>query len=98
MKLRLASFTLAVGLTANLCAQTIANYQATVASQNPSNWFKLDGTLASAVNPGVVLTSFAGGYGPDAYRTDSNCWSFTDQNTAFLKDLSDPIISGGGTS
>jgi hypothetical protein len=91
-----------LALTVALCvisgsAQTSANYQATVLSQNPTAYFKLDGSLESAINNSVVLESFAGGYVSDAYRNSSNAWAFNDQNTAYLRYFA-PILNGGGVS
>src|SRR4051812_2034608 len=89
---------LVIGLIATaVSAQTISSYQAMVLSQSPSNYFKLDGSLVSAINGSVVLEPFAGGYASDVYRTSSNCWFFVDQNTAYLRNLSDHVISGGGS-
>src|SRR6185503_10877111 len=97
MKAFLSPVTIALSLlAAPLCAQNISNYQFTVSSQNPTAYFKLDGSLASSVNPNVVLESFAGGYALDVFRQTSNCWFFVDQNTAYLRNLSDSLISGGG--
>jgi hypothetical protein len=97
MKAFLSPVTIALSLlAAPLYAQNISNYQFTVSSQNPTAYFKLDGSLASSVNPNVVLESFAGGYGSDVFRQTSNCWFFVDQNTAYLRNLSDSLISGGG--
>ncbi len=79
-------------------AQSISNYQFTVGSQNPTAYFKLDGSLASSVNPNVVLEPFAGGYASDVFRKASNCWFFVDQNTAFLRNLTDSLINGGGSA
>lgn len=98
MKTFFYTLLIATCVAAPLSAQTIANYQAEVMSQSPSNYFKLDGTLASTVNPGVVLESFAGGYASDAYRNATNCWFFVDQNTAYLRYVTTPLINGGGTS
>jgi hypothetical protein len=89
---------LAALLVGTASGQTIANYQATVLSQNPSNYFKLDSSLASAINPSVVLESFAGGFANDVYRNTSNAYFVVDQNTAYLRDITDPLISGGGTA
>jgi hypothetical protein len=98
MKTSLASMIALATLGVSASAQTLANYQAMVSSQNPSNYFKLDGSLESAVNPSVVLESFAGGYAADVFRIASNCWFFVDQNTAFLRYTSGPLINGGGVS
>ncbi len=99
MKASLPGFITLVSLAAlSSSGQTISNYQFTVSSQNPSAYFKLDGSLASAVNGSVVLEPFAGGYASDAFRTASNCWFFIDQNTAYLRNLTDALISGGGAA
>src|SRR5436190_23831643 len=81
--------------TLSAYGQNISNYEFTVSSQSPTAYFKLDGSLTNTVNGSVVLEPFAGGYASDVYRTTSNCWYFVDQNTAFLRNLTDPLISGG---
>jgi hypothetical protein len=79
--------------------QTISNYQYVVSSQSPTAYFKLDGSLASAINQSVVLESFSGGFGNDVYRTSSDCWYFLENfNTAYLRNLTDALISGGGAA
>lgn len=98
MKSSLASFVFAVILPFSGFAQTLANYQAEVTSQGPAHYFKLDGSLASAMNEAVVLESFGGGgYAGDVFRNPTNSYFFVDQ-TSFLRNLSDSLINGGGTS
>ena len=98
MKSILASMALALAVPASLSAQTISNYQYVVSSQSPTAYFKLDSSLQSAVNGSVVLEAFAGGYATDAYRNVTNCWYFVDQNTSYLRNLTDSLINGGGTA
>ncbi len=98
MKVSVSKLVLTLGLlAASASAQTLANYQATILSQSPSNYFKLDGSLESAVNGSVVLSSFAGGYGADVFGNASNAWFFANQSTAYLRYLS-PLLAGGGAS
>lgn len=84
--------------TGQLSAQTLADYQAEVTGQSPSNYFKLDSSLVSAVNGTVSLSSFgAGGFAGDVFRNPTNSYFYVN-NTDFLRNLTDPLISGGGSA
>jgi hypothetical protein len=79
----------------SLPAQTLSNYQYTVLSQGPGTYFQLDSSLASAVDPGVILDSFGGGYASDVYRNPTNTRYFVN-GTDFLRNTSTNLINGGG--
>jgi len=104
MRLALCISSVAVSLVASVSAQTLSNYQAVVSSQSPSNYFKLDGSLESAVNGSVVLEinellTANGGFASDVFRNPTNSYFFdAGQNNAWLRNLTDPLINGGGTA
>src|ERR1051326_318701 len=76
--------------------QTLSNYQAIVTGQGPVHHFKLDGSLASTENPEVALESYgAGGFTFDVFRNPGEAAFFVNQ-TDYLRDVADPLISGGG--
>lgn len=97
MKVSLTPLAVLFGLTIHVSAQTLPNYQATVSSQGPTAYFKLDSSLVSAVNGGVFLESFGGGYASDVYRNPTNSFFFVN-STEFLRNLTDNLISGGGVT
>jgi hypothetical protein len=99
MKKFIAFLALGFGLGGQpLAAQSLSNYQAVISSQGPANYFNLDGSLASAVNPEVPLEAFgAGGFTFDVFRNAARSSFFVNQ-TDFLRNTSDNLISGGGTS
>ena len=94
--LTLVAATCVVG---QLSAQTLTDYQNEVMNQGPSNYFKLDGSLESAVNPGVVLTpqGVGGGFTADAFRNPTNAYGYLNNNDE-LGNFTDPLISGGGVA
>jgi hypothetical protein len=104
MKLAIALPVVVASLAANLFAQTLTNYQAVVTSQSPSNYFKLDGSLESAVNGSVVLLindalTANGGFRGDVFHNPTNSYYFdAAQNNAWLRNTTDPLINGGGIS
>ena len=100
MKSTLSLLVIAIGLDLSLAAdQTSSNYQAVVSAQSPSSYFKLDGSLASAVDSDVALEAFgAGGFTFDAFRNPGMSYSYVNK-TDFLRNLTATnLISGGGTS
>jgi hypothetical protein len=80
-------------------AQTLANYQSTVTSQGPSNYFRLDGGLTSSVNPSIALTKLgpSGGFTYDAFGNSTNSHFFVG-TTDELSNETDPLISTSGTT
>lgn len=74
--MKIASVVLLVlaNLGARVSAQTLTDYQATVLSQSPSAYYKLDGTFTDATgnNPAMDGFTSTGGFMPDAYRNLSN--------------------------
>lgn len=91
-----------LGLVAVGNAQTLSNYQAVVNSQGPSAWFKLDGTLADAVHPGIVLSYYVDGQGSfqsDVFGNPASCYAFTAQSDYLLYDVNiygTNLLAGGG--
>ena len=76
-----------------LCAATLSNYQYTVTSQNPSAYFKLDGTLTDSITPDQTLAQYGGYFGVDAARQTTNAYVFTFASDALA--LTTDIIPGG---
>src|SRR5262245_37611773 len=99
MKFFIGLLTLAISLVAHHASgQTLSNFQAVVSSQSPANYLTLDGTLASSVKPEVILEYFgAGGFTFDLFRNPGKSYYFVNA-TDFLRDLSDNLISGGGSA
>lgn len=100
MKLVITLCLAVVGLELPQAAgQTLSNYQAIVISQGPSSYFKLDGSLDSAVDSAVTLEVFgAGAFAYDMFRNAGSSYSYVNK-TDFLRNLTTPnLISGGGTS
>ena len=85
-------------------AQTLSNYQAVVAAQGPSAWFKLDGMLHDAIQPGIVLSYYTEGQGSfqsDVFGNPTNAYAFTLQSDYLLYDVSiygTNLLSGGGVT
>ena len=92
----LAALIVSLGFTGLLSAQTLSNYQFTVTSQNPSAYFKLDGTLEDSVTPSQVLTvnGLTGAFFYDAYRNSTNAYAFFAAPDALT--IPSDIINGGG--
>jgi hypothetical protein len=82
-----------------LSAQTLATYQATVTGQAPANYFKLDSSLVSAVNPGVSLIQqgTGGGFTYDAFANPANSF-FYETSGDELANETDPLINTSGTT
>lgn len=101
IRLALASV---LGLVAAGNAQTLSNYQAVVNSQEPSAWFKLDGTLADAVHPDIVLSYYVDGQGSfqsDVFGDPASCYAFTLQSDYLLYDANiygTNLLAGGGVT
>jgi hypothetical protein len=75
-------------------AATLFNYQHTVISQNPSAYFKLDGTLNDSITPAQSLTAYGVGYfGVDAARQTNSAYVFNGSGDALA--LMADIIPGG---
>jgi Concanavalin A-like lectin/glucanases superfamily len=92
------ALTLALYIPTLASATTLSNYQYTVTTQGPTAYFKLDGSLASSVDPSVLLTaSGIGGYAVDGYGNYGDCYFLTDQHD-FLFNNTTLLISGGGTT
>ena len=87
-------------LAGSLSAQTLSNYQYVVSSQAPGTYFKLDNSLASSVDPGVVLEqnlATGGGFMFDVFGNPIRSYFFANQ-TDYLRTAGTNIISGGGAS
>jgi hypothetical protein len=100
MKPIIALAAVAVCLAGNLSAQTLSNYQFVVSSQGPGTYFKLDNSLASSVDPSVVLEqnlATGGGFTFDVFGNTIKSYFFANQ-TDFLRTSGTNIISGGGVS
>ena len=88
----------------NLASHTATNtansprtiYEAVIASQNPSNWFKLnDGSLTNAISGQAALTS-TGIWDVDAFATGNNAIEFNGSSQRLT--AGDVINGGTGTS
>ena len=99
MKKFITLLALSFGLAVHpLTGQTLSNYQTVVSSQSPANYFNLDGSLTSAADSEVALEAFgAGGFTFDVFHNASMSSFFANQ-TDFLRNTTDTLISGGGTS
>jgi len=89
---------------ADASAQNLASYQAMVLSQNPSNYFKLDGSYQSTINSGIILETNGlivanGAFANDTYRNSASSHAFdSGQGNAYLRYITTPLINGGGTA
>lgn len=100
MKLPTALFVIATGLAVSASAQTLPNYQAAVTGQSPSDYFKLDGSLESAVNPGIILGQNLtpnGGFAADVYGNVGKSFFYVIQGD-YLAYTGGNLLSGGGVS
>lgn len=100
MNSRTALIAVATGFATSLSAQTLTDYQSTITSQGPGTYFKLDGTLASAVDPSVVLGQNLtpnGGFAADVYGNAAKSFFYVIQGD-YLRVSGTNVINGGGTS
>jgi hypothetical protein len=82
-------------LGVRVSAQTLAGYQATILSQSPSAYFKLDANLTDSVSGSLTLTTngASGGFMPDAFRNTTSAYGFL--NSADGLTAPSDIIGGG---
>ena len=90
----LAALSLASLVSVN--AQTLPSYQAVVASQSPTHYFKLDNSLADSVGaaPDFGVIDTGGGYANDFFGNPNTCRFFSNLGDA-LTNATD-LINGGG--
>ena len=98
--LRNTLFTVATGLAVSVSAQTLPDYQSAVTGQSPSNYFKLDGALESAIDPGIILGQNLtpnGGFGADVYGNVAKSFYYVIQGD-YLRYTGGNLLNGGGVS
>ena len=95
MKTTFAVLVVLASFVGRVSAQTLANYQATILSQSPSAYFKLDASLTDSVSGSLTLTTngASGGFMPDAFRNTTNAYGFL--NSADGLTAPSDIIGGG---
>ena len=96
----LTALVLSAGFTGLLSAQTLSNYQFIVTGQGPTAYFKLDSSLASSVDPGVVLSPYVsqvGGFAADIFRNPNLSYYFSGQSDYLLNNTTN-LINGGGVT
>ncbi len=102
MKRNLLTLAILAGMGCSLHSQTLSNYQHVVASQQPTAYFTLDGTLEDAVGPGRLLTKYdfaTGGFATDVFRSPGMAYAFTGQSDYLLYSAANygtNLLNGGG--
>jgi len=99
MKSCYLSVVAAACVVGQLSAQTLTDYQNEVIGQAPSNYFKLDGSLGSAINPSVLLSAFgpSGGFTYDVFGNSVSSYFYVASGDELSNEV-DPLINTSGTT